>query len=169
MPNTNIFTGADATLVLAVDDNSVEEGKIADSLITEYDFSSVVGRLQDVRIKVENEVRPYHEIGKRYATELRSGNINITGSALRAHMNGALLKLLLGEGAKSPAPTSGIVQPSFNLVLNLKNPALPDNTSKLVLFGVKFDSWNFTLPEDEFVMESVSFRAMRMSVEETSA
>ncbi len=168
MPNKNIFRGSDATLVLAVDDNTVNEGKLADELLTEYELVSVVGRLQNVQIKIENEVMPYHEIGQRYPTELRPGNINIFGSAKRAHINGAMLKLLLGKGAATPPPTDGIVQPTFNIVLNLKNPAQPDNTSKVTIFGVKFDSWSFTLPEDDFVMEDVTFKAMRISSEETS-
>lgn len=168
MPNTNVFRGSDATLVLAVDDNSTGEGKLADGLITEYGFASVVGRLKQVQVWVENEVQPYHEIGKRYPTELRPGNINVFGMAERAHINGALIRLLLGDGAKSPPPTDSIVQPSFNIVINLKDPASPGNTSKLVLFGVKFDSWGFSLPEDDFVMEKVTFRALRISSEETA-
>lgn len=167
MPNTNVFRGSDADLVLAVDDSSTVEGGLADALITEYELSTVVGRLQNVQVSVMNEVKPYHEIGKRFATELRPGNINIQGLAERAHINGALLRLLLGEGAISPPPTGVIAQPTFNLVINLKNPALPDNSSKIVLFGVKFESWTFQLPEDDFVMESVSFRAMRIASEET--
>jgi len=168
MPNVNVFRGSDATLVLAVDDNETEEGKLADDLISEYDMSSVVARLQQVQVKVENDVHPYHEIGKRFATELRPGNINISGFAQRAHINGALLRLLLGDGAASPPPADAIVQPTFNMVLNLTNPASPANSSKLVLFGVKFDSWSFALPEDDFVMESISFKALRISSEETS-
>jgi hypothetical protein len=54
------------------------------------------------------------------------------------------------------------------MVINLKNPALPGNSSKINLFGVKFENWNFNLPEDDFVMESVSFKALRISSEETS-
>jgi hypothetical protein len=168
MANTNVFTGADATLVLAVDNKELEEGKLADELIAEYDLSSIVGKLQHVKVKIESEVRPYHEIGQRYASELRSGNIVISGTAGRAHINGALVRLLLGNGSKSPPPPSGVVQPSFNMVLNLTNPALPSDSSKVILFGVKFDSWSFALPEDDFVMESVSFKAIRMSSEETS-
>src|SRR5262249_21378557 len=117
--------GSDATLVLAVDDKSTVEGGLADALITEYDFSTVIGRLQNVEVSVTNEVVPYHEIGKRFATELRSGNVNISGIAERAHINGALLRLLLGDGAKSPAPTGVIPQPVFNVVINLVNPAVP--------------------------------------------
>jgi hypothetical protein len=49
----------------------------------------------------------------------------------------------------------------------LKNPALPSNSSKLVLFGVKFEKWSFSLPEDDFIMEGVTFRALRISSEET--
>ena len=168
MPNVNVFRGSDATLVLAVDDKSTEEGKAADGLITQYELSSIVGRLQQVQVKVENEVQPYHEIGKRFPTELRPGNINVSGSAQRAHINGALVRLLLGQGATSPPPNDSIVQPTFNMVINLKNPASPKNSSKVTLFGVKFDSWTFGLPEDDFVMESVTFRAVRISSEETS-
>jgi hypothetical protein len=167
MPNNNVFRGSDAALVLAVDDNSTVEGQLADGLIGEYELASVVGRLQQVTVKVENDVRPYHEIGKRFASELRPGNVFISGAAARAHINGAMLRLLLGEGAKGP--NDALAQPTFNMVINLQNPALPDNSSKVVLFGVKFDSWVFTLPEDDFVMESVTFKALRIGSEETSA
>jgi hypothetical protein len=166
MPNTNVFRGSDATLVLAVDDKATEEGKLADGLIGEYELASVVGRLQQVRVQVSNDVRPYHELGRRFATELRPGNIEVTGFAERAHLNGALLRLLLGEGAVSPPPTGGIAQPTFNMVISLANPAQPGTVSKVVLFGVKFDSWSFRLPEDDFVMEAVTFRALRISSEE---
>lgn len=168
MPNANVFRGSDATLVLAVDNSESGEGKLAESLITEYEFSSIVGRLQNVQVKVENELRPYHEIGKRFATELRPGNINVSGFVERAHINGALIRLLLGEGATSPPPTGTIAQPSFNIVITLTNPAYPTNSSKITVFGVKFETWNFSLPEDDFVMEGVTFRALRVSSEETS-
>ncbi len=167
MPNKDIFTGSDASLVLAVDDKSVEEGKLADGLLTEYELSSIVGELKDVHVSVQTDVRPYHAIGQRHASQLRTGNINVSGSAERAHLNGALIRLLLGDGASSPPPVGGIVQPTFNMVLNLKNPALADTGSKLVLFGVKFDSWNFNLPEDDFVMEAITFKAMRISQEDS--
>lgn len=166
MPNSNVFRGSDATLVLAVDDSSTTEGGLADSLISEYDFSNAVGRLQDVSVKVENEVRAYHEIGRRLPSELRPGNINISGTAKRAHINGAMLRLLLGEGAASPPPASSMAQPSFNMVLNLKNPAMAEQSTKVIVFGVKFDRWSFQVPEDDFVMEEISFKALRVSTEE---
>ena len=166
MANNNVFRGSDATLVLAVDDNSTVEGKLADGLIGEYELASIVGRLQQVTVKVDNDVRPYHEIGKRFASELRPGNIYISGTAARAHINGALIRLLLGDGARGPA--DALAQPTFNMVINIQNPALPTNGSKVVLFGVKFDSWTFTLPEDDFVMEAVTFKALRLGSEETS-
>lgn len=168
MPNTNVFRGSDASLVLAVDDNSTVEGGLADGLINEYEFSNIVGRLTNVSLRVENVLMPYHEIGKRLPTELRPGNINIFGTADRAHINGAFLRLLLGEAAASPPPAEAIPQPTFNMVINLKNPALPDNSTKVIVFGVKFESWSFSLPEDDFVMEAVSFRASRITTEEAS-
>lgn len=167
MPNVNVFRGSDASLVLAVDDGATVEGGLADGLISQYELSNVVGRLQDVQIVVENEIKPYHEIGKRYPTELRPGNVNVSGSAKRAHINGALIRLLLGEGAQSPPPATAMAQPSFNLVITLRNPALPDNSSTITVFGVKFESWSFGLPEDDFVMEAVTFKALRISADET--
>ncbi|MBW4443398.1 MAG: hypothetical protein KME10_19635 [Plectolyngbya sp. WJT66-NPBG17] len=167
MPNVNVFQGSDASLVLAVDDKATVEGRLASDLITAYDFSSVVGRLQNVKVQVENVLKPYHELGKRFATELRPGNINVSGFVERAHVNGALIRLLLGEGAKSPPPIGAIAQPTFNIVIRLGNPAYPTNSSTLTVFGVKFESWNFSLPEDDFVMEALTFRALRISSEET--
>lgn len=166
MPNANVFRGSDASLVLAVDDVESVEGQLAESLIENYEFSNVVGRLQNVQVRVENELRPYHELGKRFATELRPGNINVSGVVERAHINGALIRLLLGDGSTSPPPTGTIAQPSFNIVINLSNPAIPDNTNTLTVFGVKFESWSFSLPEDDFVMESATFRALRISADE---
>jgi hypothetical protein len=166
MPNTNVFRGSDATLVLATDDASTAEGSLADSLIQEYDFSNIVGRLRNVQVQVTNDIRPYHEIGNRFAAELRPGNIEVFGSAERAHINGAMLRLLLGDGSQSPPPAEGMAQPTFNIVINLKNPALPDNFSKIVIFGVKFEKWSFQVPEDDFVMEAITFRALRVSTEE---
>ena len=167
MPNVNVFRGSDASLVLAVDDSSSEEGKLANDLIGKYELSSVVGRLQNVQVKVENDLKPYHELGKRFATELRPGNISVSGYVERAHINGALIKLLLGDGATSPPPTGAIAQPSFNIVIKLNNPAIPAISSTVTVFGVKFESWSFALPEDDFVMESMTFKALRISSEET--
>ena len=168
MPNVNVFRGSDASLVLAVDDSSSVEGKLADALIGEYEFSSIVGRLQNVQVRVENQLRPYHELGRRFATELRPGNLNVSGFVERAHINGAMLRLLLGDASKSPPPMGAIAQPSFNIVIRINNPALPQNVSILTVFGVKFETWNFNLPEDDFVMESLTFRALRISSEDSS-
>ena len=71
--------------------------------------------------------------------------------------------MLLGDGANSPAPTSAIAQPSFNLVLTLTDPRQPENTTTITAFGVKFSTWNYTAAQDDFVMESVEFRALRLS------
>ena len=166
MPNTNTYRGSDATLVLAVDDSSTVEGGLADGLINEYEFSNSVGRLTDVQVQVTNEVIAYHEIGRRLPSELRPGNINISGSAKRAHINGAMLRLLLGDASQSPPPNGAIPQPTFNIVINLSNPALPDSKSTVTIFGVKFDKWSFRVPEDDFVMEGITFKAMRISSEE---
>jgi hypothetical protein len=166
MPN-DVLRAIDAVLVLGVEDSSAPEGKAADALVSQYDLSNVVGRLTNVSISITSDVQPFYEIGRRYPTHLRPGILKVSGSADRAHVNGALLRLLLGDGAVSPPSGATFVQPSFNLISALKDPARPDQSLKLTVFGVKFDSWTYVIPSDSFVMEAVTFQAMRIAFEET--
>jgi hypothetical protein len=166
MPN-NVLRAIDAVLVLGVQDTSSAEGKAADALISQYDLSNVVGRLTNVSISVTSAVQPFYEIGRRYPTHLRPGVLKVSGSADRAHVNGALLRLLLGDGSVSPPSGATFVQPSFNLISTLKDPAQPTESTKVTVFGVKFDSWTYSIPSDTFVMEAITFQAMRVAYEET--
>src|SRR5262245_54330905 len=112
MPN-DVFRAIDAVLVLGVDDTSSPEGATADSLVAQYDLSNAVGRLRNVTVRITSDLKPFYEIGRRYPTHLRPGTVSIHGTAERAHVNGALLRLLLGDGAVSP-PATNFVQPAFN-------------------------------------------------------
>lgn len=163
MPNTNVFRGSDATLTLAVEDSP--EGQAANEIIELYQLSPV-GRATNVEVRVDTELEQFHEIGKRHAAALRPGNINVHGSVGRAYINGALLRLLLGKGALPEREAEPYPQPSFNLMLDLKDPAVPGTSSTLTIHGVKFENWAFQLPEDEFVMESTSFKGLFVTVED---
>ena len=165
MPN-DVFRAIDAVLVMGVEDSSAPEGQAADALVAQYDFSNTVGRLHDVSVSVSSDVRAFYEIGRRYPTHLRPGIVRVAGSAKRAHVNGALLRLLLGDGAVSPPASANFVQPSFNIIVSLTNPARPGEFTKLTVFGVKFDSWSYHIPAEEFVMDSITFQAMRVAFEE---
>jgi hypothetical protein len=165
MPN-NVFKAIDAALVFGVDDASSPEGAAADALVSQYDLSNVVGRLTDVTVTVTSAVRPFYELGQRYPTQLRPGIVSVSGTAGRAHVNGALLRLLLGDGATSPPAAANFVQPALNIVTTLKDPSYPDNQTRVTVFGAKFASWKYTIPGDDFVMESVSFQALRVAFEE---
>lgn len=166
MPN-DVFRAIDAVLVLGVDDASTPEGEAADALVSEYDLSNIVGRLREVIINVTSDLRPFYEIGRRYPTHLRPGNVSVYGTVEHAHVNGALLRLLLGDGATSPPGSPNFVQPSFNIVATLTNPARADEFTKITVFGVKFESWQYNIPADEFVMESVGFQAIRIGYQES--
>jgi len=89
MPN-DVLRAIDAVLVLGVEDTSVPEGQAADAVVSQYDLSNVVGRLTNVSIGAASDVQPFYEIGNRYPTHLRPGVVRVTGSAERAHVNGAL-------------------------------------------------------------------------------
>jgi hypothetical protein len=165
MANTKVFTGADGSITLSPSQGP--EGEKANDVISAYEMLTV-GRVQQVRVEVTSEVKAYHEIGKRYATELRSGNVSIHGTIGRAYVNGAMLKLLLGEAADKP-PAGSWAQPTFNITLLAESPAAPGVTSTVTLHDVKIDQWVYQLPENDFVMESIGFQALYLTVKDKAA
>lgn len=160
MANTNVYTGADGSISLSSPEGL--EGEQAQSVIDANDLVSV-GRVQGVSVEVTSDLKPFHEIGSRYATELRPGNVTVTGTIGRAYVNGALLKLLLGEAAES-RPSNNWNQPAFNMSLLMENVARPGVTNTVTLHGVKINNWNYSIPEDDFVMESANFQALSITV-----
>jgi hypothetical protein len=165
MANTNVYTGADGSIALSA--GSDAEGAAAQSVIDSQQML-VVGRAQGVTIEVTSEVRPFHEIGQRYASELRAGNVTVRGTIKRAYLNGALLRLMLGEAADG-RPRASWAQPAFNISVLSENAALPGVRSVVTLHGVKLDQWNYAMPEDDFVMESASFQALFLTVGDEGA
>ena len=168
MPNTNVFRGSDATLTLAATDTAMPEGEAANEVIEFYQLSPV-GRATGVEVCVRTELDEYHEIGRRHASQLRPGNIHISGKLRRAYINGALLRLLLGKGAVPERVAEPYAQPSFNMLFRVEDPATPGTSSTITVHGVKLENWAYHLPEDDFVMEEVSFKGLFISVEDQEA
>jgi len=162
---TTVYTGADGTISVAVEAGPA--GDVAKGIVDRFALTPI-GRATGVTVRVTNDVRPFHELGQRFATEIRSGNINVYGTIDRAFINGALLRLMLGDAADS-RPATSFVSPTFNLNLQLANPHVPDTTSTVTVMGVQLAEWNFAVPEDDFVLESLSFRAMWVKTEDQSA
>jgi hypothetical protein len=160
MPNTSVFTGADGSITLSVPQGA--EGERAQEVLTAFDLI-IVGRVQNVRVEVHSDVRSFNEIGQRYATQLRPGNIAVRGTIGRAYLNGAMLRLLLGEAADS-RPAASWTQPAFNITLLAQNAAAPDVRNTITIHEAKIDSWVYEVPEDDFLMESVSFQALYLTV-----
>lgn len=162
MANTNVYTGADGSITLSSVSSDGLEAELAQGIIDGNDLVTV-GRATGVSIEVSSEVRPFNELGQRYATQLRPGNIRVQGTIRRAYLNGAMLRLLLGEAADG-RPSRSWAQPAFNITLLAENAAVPGVRSTLTLHGVKLDQWNYTMPEDDFVMESANFQALYLTV-----
>ena len=166
MVNTSVFRGSDGVIEFALAETTPETKKAKE--ISEAYSLSPVGRATNVEVKVESQLNAFHELGQRYATDLRPGNVNISGTIARAYINGALLKLLLGDAATTR--TAGtFLSPTFDIVLKLENPGVSKEssvTSTITIHGVKFENWSYQLPEDDFVMESVSFKGIWISVED---
>ena len=159
--NTDVYTGANGSVLLSTPEGV--EGEAAQQVLSAHDLV-VVGRVQDIRVEVRSAVRAYHEIGQRYATQLRPGNITISGTIGRAYINGAMISLLLGEASQG-RPAGNWVQPAFNITVQIANQTTGASNT-LTLHDVKIDKWVYQLPEDEFILESVGFQALYMTVEE---
>lgn len=164
MPTT-VYRGSDGTISLAVE--AGPEGDKAKAVNEAFSLTPI-GRVTGVTVRVTNDVKAFHELGQRFATDLRPGNINVYGSIDRAYVNGALLKLMLGDAAES-RPAGTFVSPSFNLSVRLESPSVPGQAATVTVMGVKLSEWNYTLPEDDFTLESVNFRALWVKVEDQAA
>lgn len=163
MPFTEVYSGANGTLVLQGGDGT--EGADATAILDPKAYNIFdVGRVTGVEIHVNTELEEFHQVGQRHATSLHPGNISVCGTVERAYVNGALLYLLLGRGASPNKVNEPYVQPALNMNVLLKDPAIPDNRLVLDVLGVKFQNWSFSLPEDNFVMENVTFKALRVNV-----
>jgi hypothetical protein len=160
-----VYTGADGSITLSTPEGI--EGEAAQAVLTEYELVSV-GRVQGVKVEVHSSIRPYHEIGQRYATELRPGNVEVHGTIERAYINGAMIKLLLGEAA-SGRPAGSWAQPAFNITLLAQNPANAGVSNTLTLHDVKLSSWNYHMPEDDFVMENIQFQSLYLTIADAAA
>ncbi len=162
MFNTDTYFGTDGVLTL-----SDPVGLKGETFTGYFGESGTVGRLQNVTLHVTMAIKPFYELGTRSPKELRAGNIAIGGTVERAYINGAMLKLMLGEYAESQEST-GFLIPSFNMKLTLDNMKTEgeEGNSVLAVYGVIFSTWQFNLPEDDFILEKLNFQAHRIAVED---
>jgi len=161
----HIYVGSHGTLGIAVEGTPSQQADF--NAINEAYTQAIVGRVTEVEVCVRTELEEFYQIGARDVADIAPGNVHITGSIGRAYVNGALLFLLLGRGATENDITT--TQPRFVLNLTLRNPHFPDNALKVNVFGVKFETWGFSLPQEGFVMEHVRFKATRIGLLDNEA
>lgn len=166
MFNTTTFFGSDGRLSFSGQDGfDTELGKFSDY------FPGDVGRVINVSLFVSIDVRAFHELGSHATKELRAGNIYINGTVERAYINGALLKLMLGQNAEKDEATPFKI-PSFTMGITLKSLQKEkegdEGNSSLTIYGVMFDSWQYNLPEDNFVLEKLSFKGKRIELKDNA-
>jgi hypothetical protein len=160
MLNSYTYFGTDGSLTV-----SDPDGLETDAFTQYFGESGAVARVVNVGVSVTTDVHAFYEIGQRLPSELRAGNIAISGTVERAYVNGALLRLMLGQYAVAEE-TPGLKVPTFNMKLILDNlrPAGEDGNSVLTLYGVVFQSWQWNLPEADFALERLAFKARRLAV-----
>lgn len=164
MPLNDVYSGADGILVLGAGGTDAESADA--TAINELEAFSIfdVGRVTGVELHVDTDLREFHEVGRRHAVSLHPGNIHIWGTIDRAYVNGALLYMLLGRGASPNNVAEPYVQPALSMNLVCQNPAVPGHRNVIDVIDIKFENWAVRMPEDEFVMEKVRFRALRLNV-----
>jgi hypothetical protein len=161
----NIYVGSHGTLGIAVEGSPAQQADF--KAISDAYTSAIVGRVTAVEVCVQTELEEFFEIGARDVSTISTGNVHVSGSIGRAYMNGALLFLLLGRGAAENGLTT--LQPSFVLNLTLRDPQIPTNALKVNVFGVKFETWGFSVPQESFVMEHLRFKATRVGLLDNEA
>jgi hypothetical protein len=161
--NTSTYTGTDGVLTLS--DADPFDG---DAFTNYFGEGGTVGRVTNIAVVVTTDIKIFHELGSHAPRELRAGNVHVSGSVERAFINGALLRLMLGQYATDEETTAFKV-PTFNMKILLDNlkPEGDDGNAILTLRDVMFDSWSFALPEDDFVLERLTFKARRITAEDT--
>jgi hypothetical protein len=161
----NVFTGKTGSITLSTSGTEPEPADATAVLTSAFGSATPeVGRATGIRVAVQTDLEEFHEIGHRHPIVLHPGDIHISGSIDRAYLSGGLILLLLGRRAKSANQPAIYPQPAFQIFVTLNDPAVPNNTAVLLLDGVKFQNWGFTMPEDDFVMENVTFRALTISI-----
>lgn len=168
MPNTSPLRGSSAVLQLANEDTP--GGQLGGQIFNDEYSIATVGRVTGVEIRVETDLEVFHEIGTRQPVSMAPGNINISGRADRAYINGGLLRLLMGRLAGAGANEDAFpveLQPIFHMILDTTDIRQPGTVgTKLTVFNVRFDDWAVVVPEDDFIMENVTFKGLRIQREE---
>ena len=170
----DVFTGKNGTLTLTPSNALVPEGVAATKIHTAYGLTpaaAVIARLTAIEVYVDTALEEFHQIGQRHAISLHPGDIHIHGKVGQAYVNGALLFLLLGAGAAKNNPAEQYVQPVFDINMTLTDPAIADTKTNatLTITGVKFATWMNTIPEDGFVMQNLTFKALKINVVDKGA
>lgn len=166
MALTSVYTGAHGTISLAVDGTPAQQADF--NAITGAYGDTVfnpVGRVVDVEICVQTELQEYYQLGSRDVQKLLPGNVHVSGKIGRAYLNGSLLYLLLGRGAKTGGATS--IQPKFALNLDINDPSHASDRIRLVVGGVKFENWALRVPQETFIMENLTFKAEKVAATDT--
>jgi hypothetical protein len=165
MPISNILTGAHGSLTIAPLDTL--PGQDAERIAATYEIQQAVGRVTGICLRINTDLEGFHEIGFRHVTSLHEGNIHISGTIDRAYINGALLALLMGRKAfNEEAKSQRIFQPEFNLTIQMVDTSAAGQ-AELVVNGVKLENWSYSMPEDDFIMEQVSFKAKSIDIRDS--
>src|SRR5258708_2587676 len=130
MFNSNTYYGTDGALSLSDVDGFADFAKY-------FGDSGMVGRVTNISLAVSTESKAFHDLGFRAPRDVRAGNLYIWSGVERAYINGAMLKVMLGQYAEAEE-AAGFKIPTFNMkiILDTVRPPGDPGNSILTVYGV---------------------------------
>lgn len=110
------------------------------------DTPATVGKARSVSVEVTRSSETVYEIGSSDPACIKEGRKEITGSIEHMYVSDAFYDAIQPERPKTPSFT-----------LKAKIGTTPDKT--ITLSGVKLESWSLDVPQDDYLVESVDYKA----------
>jgi len=112
-----------------------------------------VARATGLTIEVSQGLEPVYVIGRREPYIIKEGSRSFTGTIDKMFLDDTLFsRLYLDKDTQDEIWISGVVSDGVT-------------TRTIIARGVKFDTWSWELPQDDFVVESVDFTATGVTYE----
>ena len=150
--NNSLISNVSYTANASLGTLSINVSSANSSISASYSYFRVVGYATGITLSQVNSNENIFVIGSRVPQEIYEGNIEIEGSIDEFHIDRRASQLAIHDNISQKLSESTILQ--------LR--AAP-NSPELFVRGCKFDSYDFNMAQDEFIVHGISFTAKNIS------
>lgn len=150
--NNSLISNVSYTTNASLGTLSINVSSANSSISASYSYFRVVGYATGITLSQVNNNENIFVIGSRVPQEIYEGNIEIEGSIDEFHIDRRASQLAIHDNISQKLSESTILQ--------LR--AAP-NSPELFVRGCKFDSYDFNMAQDEFIVHGISFTAQNIS------